>query len=477
MYQVRHEFPDGFLWGGAIAANQAEGAWQEAGKGPSIADFAVMGNSRREDATIRNVREALISREHENYPKRRGVDFYHRYREDIAMMAEAGFRCFRTSIAWSRIYPHGDEEAPNEEGLSFYDSVFDECLKYGIEPIVTLSHYEMPVGLVLDYDGWSNRKLLVFWQRFCETVFARYAGKVRYWIPFNQINLVSFNSLGFLKKPEADELSVMYQAIHHQLLAQAYTKKIAQAYGKDIQVGVMLSDKTAYPADCRPENVLFANLKNKMHYFFSDVAMFGEYPRYAFRYFEEHNIRVDFRDGDEELLKENTLDFVNFSYYYTKIVDVDKNTTSLRDLGENPFLKQSDWGWSIDPIGLRNVLNVYYDRYRCPLMITENGLGAKDVLEKDGTVHDTYRIAYLRQHIAQMKEAIRDGVELVAYTMWSPMDIVSCGTSEMTKRYGLIYVDADDFGKGTYRRYRKDSFYWYQKVIRTNGKDLTDLSY
>ncbi len=472
MYQIRHEFPEDFLWGGAIAANQAEGAWDEDGKGLSIADFAVMGKSRREDATIRAVKKSFINNEDENYPKRRGVDFYHRFKEDIAMMAEMGFRCFRTSIAWSRIYPLGDEIKPNEIGLQFYDELFDECRKYGIEPIVTLSHYEMPLGLVLNYDGWYNRKLLIFWQRYCETVFARYAKKVKYWIPFNQINLVSFNSLGFLEKEEKNELSAMYQAIHHQLLAQAYTKHIAMKHSSDLKIGVMLSDKTVYPADCRPENVLFANLKNKMHYFFADVAIFGEYPRYLFRYFEENNIKIQFKKGDEELLKNNTLDYVNFSYYYSKVVDAEKNSFSLRDYSDNPYLQQSEWGWSIDPIGLRNALNIYYDRYHCPLMITENGLGAEDIVEIDGKIHDNYRIDYLRKHIEQMREAIQDGVELIGYTMWSPMDIVSCGTSEMKKRYGLIYVDLDDYGNGSYQRIKKDSFYWYQQVIKTNGRRI-----
>lgn len=472
MYQVRHSFPENFLWGGAIAANQAEGAWDEDGKGASIADFAVTGLSKREDATVRNVRESFDTVKGVNYPKRRGVDFYYRYKEDIALMAEMGFGCFRTSIAWARIFPNGDDEQPNEAGLKFYDDLFDECRKYGIEPIVTLSHYEMPVNLVLKYNGWLNRETIEFWNRYCTVVFARYHDRVKYWIPFNQINLISFNTLGFLQQKEEEELHATFQAVHHQLLAQAYAKRIAKDYDSQLKVGVMLSDKTVYPATCKPDDVLFATRKNQMHYFFADVAMRGQYPRFAFRYFEDHGFSVQFEEGDEQLLRENTLDFVNFSYYYTKIVSPETNTDSLRDFSDNPYLKLSDWGWAVDPVGLRNALNIYYDRYQCPIMITENGLGAADTVEPDGSIHDSYRIDYLRDHIAQMKEAVRDGVDLIAYTMWSPMDIVSCGSSEMKKRYGLIYVDLDDEGNGTCARTRKDSFYWYKHVIETNGEEL-----
>lgn len=472
MYQVKNQFPEDFLWGGAIAANQAEGAWNADGKGPAISDYHVLLDSTLENAVISNDMGSLTEKPQKDYPKRRGVDFYHRYREDLALMAEMGFKCFRTSIAWARIFPNGDDAVPNEAGLRFYDELFDECLRYGMEPIVTLSHYDIPANLVLKYDGWLSRKTIELWNRFCETVFERYHTKVKYWIPFNQINLISFNSLGFLKKPEKETMQATFQAVHHQLIAQAHTKRIAKQYGEQLKIGVMLSDKTVYPATCKPEDVLFATLKNKMHYFFADVPLRGEYPHYAFRYFQDNGIRIRFADGDAQLLRENTLDFLNFSYYYTKVVSAEKNTAGLLDYSDNPYLQRSKWGWSIDPQGLRNALNLYYDRYQCPIMITENGLGAVDTIGEDGRIHDTYRIAYLRAHIEQMREAICDGVELTGYTMWSPMDIVSCGSSEMKKRYGLIYVDADDFGNGSYRRIRKDSFYWYQAVIRSNGAQL-----
>jgi len=477
MYQVRHKFPKDFMWGGAFAANQAEGAWDIDGKGPSIADYHIGGLpdkylNKREDATIENQRENFILNEGFNYPKQRGVDFYHHYKEDMALMAEMGLRCLRISIAWSRIFPKGDEQNPNESGLKFYDDLFDEMLKYGIAPIVTISHYEMPVHLVLKYNGWHSRCMIDFYIKYCEVIFHRYSSKVKYWIPFNQINLLSFNTLGFLKDPDKNELTMMFQAVHHQFIAQALSKKIAHKYRNDLLIGTMLSDKTAYPATCKPEDILFATLKNKMQYFFSDVAMNGYYPPYAFRYFEENGVSLKFAAEDELLLKQYKMDFLSFSYYYTQTADASENSYSLRDYSKNPYLMASDWGWTIDAIGLRTVLNIYNDRYHCPLFIAENGFGAVDVLEADGSVHDHYRISYLREHFKQMKEAIRDGVDLIGYTVWSPIDIVSCGTSEMKKRYGMIYVDLDDFGNGSNKRYRKESFHWYKEVIASNGEYL-----
>lgn len=477
MYKVRHGFPEGFLWGGAIAGNQAEGAYLEDGKGLSIQDFHAYGKKEkfvdtREDATIDNVKESFVLHEDEYYPYHESIDFYHRYKEDIAMMAETGLKAFRTSIQWPRIYPNGDEEEPNEAGLKFYDNLFDELLKYGIEPVITLSHYEMPIHLVTEYNGWANRKTVDFFVRFAETCFKRYAKKVKYWITFNQINLLSFNTLGYMDGTFDNEQQIIYQSIHHQLVAQALAKKVSRKYRDDFMIATMLSDKIAYPATCKPEDVLFNTIKNQMQYFFSDVAMRGEYPRYAFRYFEENNVNIHFEEGDEKLLKENTMDYLTFSYYYTLTNDAEKNTMNPRDKSQNPYLKLSDWGWAIDPKGLRTALNNYYDRYQCPLMITENGFGAVDVIEADGSINDDYRIDYLRDHVIAMKEAIKDGVELIGYTMWSPIDIVSCGSAEMKKRYGLIYVDLDNLGNGTRERKRKKSFYWYKKVIETNGEEL-----
>lgn len=475
-FKMKFEFPKNFLWGGAIAANQAEGAFDKDGRGLCIADFHAFGKKEKfidksEDASIKNTADSLILDPNEYYPKQNGIDFYHRYKEDIQLMKEMGFNCFRTSISWSRIFPKGDESTPNEKGLQFYDSLIDELIKNGIEPIITISHYEMPIHLIKEYNGWLNRKVIDFYTYFCEVLFERYHEKVKYWITFNQINLLGFNSLSFLTDGKGNELEKTFQAVHHQFVAQAKAKELSRKY-QGLLIGTMLSDKIAYPATCRPDDMIFNLRKNQMQYFFSDISIRGEYPFYSYRYFEENGIHLKIENDDLVLLKENTMDFLSFSYYYTKINDSKKNSYLPMDKSENPYLKRSDWGWAIDPIGLRIALNNYYERYQIPLMITENGFGAIDEVNSDGEIIDDYRIQYLRDHIRAMKEAIKDGVNLIGYTMWSPMDIVSCGTAEMKKRYGLIYVDLDDYGNGSLRRIPKKSFYWYKKVISTNGEDL-----
>lgn len=477
MYQVQHEFPEDFLWGGAIASNQADGGFGEGGKGVSIADLHPYRNienrdDRKEDTTIRNDENALEMDPSLFYPKQHGIDFYHRYDEDLELMKEMGLKAFRTSFDWSRVYPNGDDEKPNEEGLRYYDRLIASIRANGMEPFMTISHYEIPVHLVKEYGGWMNRKLVTFFARYCETLFERYHDQVKYWIVFNQINLLTFNSLGILGNRSEHFEEAVYQGVHHQFVACALAKKLSTKYD-GLQIGTMLSDKIAYPATCRPEDMLFNLLKNQMQYFFPDVQIRGSYPAYAFRYFEDNRIRLVFEAGDEELLRENTMDFLSTSYYYTKLNDSTKNTFAPMDKSKNPYLKASAWGWEIDPIGLRVNLNNYAERYPgIPLYITENGFGASDELTEDLKIHDTYRIEYLREHVVQMKEAIRDGVPLRGYLMWAPIDIVSCSSAEMKKRYGLIYVDLDDEGNGTKERYRKDSFYWYQKVIASNGRDL-----
>lgn len=477
MYQVQHDFPEDFLWGGAIAANQADGGFGEGGKGVSIADLHPYRNiknrdDRKEDATIRNDEKALEIDPSLYYPKQNGIDFYHRFEEDLEMMKEMGLKAFRTSFDWSRIYPNGDEEKPNEEGLRYYDRLIASIRANGMEPFMTISHYEMPVHLVKEYGGWMNRKMVLFFERYCETLFERYHAQVKYWIVFNQINLLTFNSLGILGNRAKNFEEAVYQGVHHQFLACALAKKISKKY-EGLQVGTMLSDKIAYPATCKPEDMLFNQLKNQMQYFFPDVQIRGFYPPYAFRYFEDNQIRLRFEPEDEALLLENTMDFLSTSYYYTKVNDSSKNTFAPMDKSKNPYLKASEWGWEIDPIGLRVNLNNYAERYPgVPLYITENGYGAVDNLTEDGKIHDAYRIHYLRDHVIQMRKAIQDGVPLKGYLMWTPVDIISCSSAEMKKRYGLIYVDLDDEGHGTRERYRKDSFYWYQKVIASNGRDL-----
>ncbi|HHT7825501.1 TPA: glycoside hydrolase family 1 protein [Streptococcus suis] len=481
------QFPKGFLWGGATAANQYEGGWNLGGRGPATSDtYIAVDPDKRKDmshfgkpVSRADVEFALADQEG-LYPKRWGSDFYHRYKEDIALFAEMGFKTFRLSIAWSRIFPKGDELEPNEEGLAFYDAVFDELNKYGIEPLVTLSHYEFPLHLALEYGGWKNRKVIEFFVRYAETVFKRYQGKVKYWLTFNEINIlgmVGYLSGGLLFEDGKNDLEAMYQAVHHQFIASSLATKAAHEIDPENKVGCMLARMENYAATCNPDDVLAALKKDQENLFYTDVQVRGAYPSYMKRFFKENNIQVVFEPGDEAILKQYPVDFMSFSYYMTSITralpDKDKATAGNLILGEaNPYLEASDWGWQIDPVGLRITLNKLYDRYQVPLFIVENGLGALDKVEEDGSIEDSYRIAYLEKHIQQMYEAIEDGVELMGYTPWGCIDLVSASTSEMSKRYGFIYVDADDQGNGSFDRSRKASFYWYKEVIASNGANV-----
>lgn len=462
-------FPKDFLWGGAMAANQCEGAYNEDGKGLSIQDVLPHGvkGKRTEKPTPDNMK--LI-----------GIDFYHRYKEDIALMAEMGFKVFRTSIAWSRIFPKGDEEQPNEEGLKFYDALFDECLKYGIEPLVTLSHYETPLYLAEHYDGWLDRRTIGFYERYVRTVFTRYNGKVKYWLTFNEINSIlnsPFMSGGINTPKEELSDSQLYQAIHHELVASALATKIGHEINPDYKIGCMILSMPVYPLTPNPADVLEAMKEEHKNSAFTDVHVRGEYPGYLLRYFREHGIHFEITKEDREILK-NTVDFISFSYYVSvcATADPEKNIRGEGNLlggVPNPTLKASEWGWQIDPRGLRYVLNQYWEKYQKPLFIVENGLGATDELitGEDGipTVNDDYRIDYLREHLIQVREAIRDGVLVMGYTSWGCIDLVSASSAELKKRYGFVYVDRHDDGSGTLNRYKKKSFYWYKKVIETNG--------
>lgn len=464
-------FPKNFLWGGAVAANQCEGAYQEDGKGLSVQDVLPRG--------IRGSRTKLPTEEN---LKLEAIDFYHRYPQDIKMFAEMGFKVFRTSIAWSRIFPKGDEEQPNEAGLEFYDRVFEECRKYGIEPLVTLSHYETPLYLAETYNGWTDRRMIGFYERYVRTVFKRYRGKVKYWLTFNEINSLlhaPFMSGGIANMQGLTEQD-LYQAAHHELVASALATKIGHEMMTDAMIGCMILSMPTYPLTPSPDDVIAAMDAEHRNYFYGDVHVRGKYPGYMKRYFREHGIQIQFAPEDEEILK-NTVDFVSFSYYMSVCAtsDPEKQKKGLGNLlggVPNPTLKASDWGWQIDPKGLRYVLNMFYDRYQKPLFIVENGLGAVDVLNEDEngnkTVEDDYRIQYLKDHLIQVGEAIQDGVEIMGYTSWGCIDVVSASTAELKKRYGYIYVDRNDDGTGTMERYKKKSFYWYQKVIESNGEVL-----
>ena len=388
---------------------------------------------------------------------------------------EIGLQAFRTSISWSRIFPKGDEKEPNEKGLQFYDQLIDEIIKNGMEPIITMSHYDFPIHLVTEYGGFANRKVIDFFVNYAGVLLRRYKGKVKYWIVSNQVNLVpavQFGSLGIYEDQSEHMEELMYQAVHHQFVAGARVIQLAREVDPDAHMGTMVADGTFYPATCKPQDVILTMKKNRMQYYFTDVQLRGEYPGYALRYFKDNDIHLNIQEQDKKLLKTYTMDFLAVSYYYSKIVDSDKNTMKPFDGEQNPFLKPTPWEWRADPLGLYNCLSQYWDRYEKPLMIAENGLGALDVVEEDGGIHDTYRIEYLRQHIIQVQECRKDGVDILAYLSWAPIDMVSSSSAEMSKRYGYIYVDLDDYGKGSGKRLKKDSFYWYQHVIKTNGKEL-----
>lgn len=486
----RKKFPEGFLWGGAIAANQVEGAWNVDGKGASIADHITAGTK----TSPRHFTKEIL--ENENYPSHEAIDFYHRYKEDIALFAEMGFKVLRLSIAWSRIFPAGDEEQPNKAGLAFYREVFFECKKYGIEPLVTLSHYEMPYGLCEKYGGWINRKLIDFYLRYCETVFCEYKDLVKYWLTFNEMNtLVSrFGTVlcagmlpedggdlfGISKmgtKETAEEMSMRFTALHHQFVAGAYAVAMAHNISAENKVGCMLSAAGVYPYTCNPEDVLEAQRQmNRSNWFCGDVCVKGRYPYFMNRFFEENNVVIQRDLEDAKALENGKVDFFTFSYYSSRCATADetvKKSAGNMMLGvENPYLSASQWGWTIDPKGLQYILNEIYSRYEIPIMVVENGLGAVDEVAEDGAIHDDYRMEYLRAHIEQMREAIADGVELIGYTPWGCIDLVSASTGEMKKRYGFIYVDKDNGGNDTLERRKKDSFYWYQKCIATNGEIL-----
>ncbi|WP_144556605.1 glycoside hydrolase family 1 protein [Bacillus pumilus] len=488
MKNVKKGFSDDFLWGGATAANQIEGAYLEGGKGLSTSDFAAYKDPY-EKGKVNNftfdVSSAELKRYKEqpdefDFPKRRGIDFYHRYEEDIALFAEMGFKVFRLSISWARIFPTGLEDKPNEEGLAFYDKVFDECAKYGIEPLVTMSHYEMPITLTEKYNGWMSRDLVPLFEKYARAILERYKDKVKYWITFNEMNM-NLNSLytgaGILEDLVDHKLQAAYQASHHQFIASALTVKAAKEIIPNVQIGCMINQIEAYAKTTKPEDQLQAVKSNQLNMFYPDVQARGEYPTYMVKYFADNDIKLDIEEQDEEILKEGIVDFVAISYYMSHVAEAREDAAELAGTFDSPIknehLELSQWDWPIDPMGLRISLIKLYDRYQKPLFVCENGLGARDTLTQDGEIHDDYRIDYLKQHIEQMKEAVKEGVDLMGYTPWGCIDLISCGTSQMSKRYGLIYVDQDDRGNGTLNRYRKDSFYWYKHVIATNGEDLS----
>ena len=471
-----------FLWGGAVAANQLEGGWNKGGKGVSVIDVMTAGAN----GVPREITDGVIPGK--NYPNHEAIDFYGHYKEDTKLFAEMGFKCFRTSIAWTRIFPNGDDEQPNEEGLRFYDDMFDELLKYGIEPVITLSHFEMPYHLAKEYGGWVNRKVIGFFVKFAEVVMKRYKDKVKYWMTFNEINnqsnvdadIFGWTCSGVRFSEYENKKEVMYQAAHHELVASAMVVKMGHEINPDMKIGCMCSFVPFYPYSCNPEDIMTATECTHERFHFMDTHVRGHYPAYSLKEWEREGYQIKMEPEDEAILAEGKVDYIGFSYYMTNAVkaDVKNDTTQATDGSSsnsvpNPYVKASEWGWQIDPVGLRYALVTMYERYEIPLFIVENGFGDIDVLKEDGTCEDDARIAYLKAHIEEMKKAVEiDGVDLLGYTPWGCIDLVSFTTGEMKKRYGFIYVDKNNDGSGTLKRSKKKSFDWYKNVIASNGDVL-----
>lgn len=468
-----------FLWGGAISANQAEGAYVEAGKGLSSFDVLPMDERRLQD--VISDASNILNTPGKHYPSQRAIDFYHHYKEDIQLLHELGIKCFRFSISWSRIFPHGDDELPNEEGLQFYENVLQELKKYNIEPVVTISHFDVPMHIVETYGGWVHRRVVDFYVRYAKVIMKRYQKYVTYWIPFNEMNMIlhiPFIGGGLMFSSKEHKLSKQYQAAHHQLLANALVIQEGKKIDAKFQFGCMLAAGKTYPYTCDPKDVFAALCHERDNLFFSDVQVYGTYPTYAANFFEKQNIHIAMEADDAQILAQNTVDFVSFSYYSSACSahdeqDLERSQGNGFTTIKNPYLEPSESVWQNDPLGLRITMNQLYERYRKPLFIVENGLGTDDVMEIDGSIHDDYRIQYMKAHIQEMMKAVlEDGIPLLGYLSWGIIDLISVSNGKLSKRYGVIYVDGDDKGNGSLQRYKKASFEWYAQVIKSNGEQL-----
>lgn len=475
-------FPKDFLWGGAIAASQADGAYTLDGKQPNSSDLQpyLKGYSNEEiqqlekqGMTLARVKANKMDTVH-FYPKRYGIDFYHTYERDLKLLAEMGLKSFRTSIDWSRVFPNGDEDRPNEAALVHYEKMIDQIRALGMEPIITMLHYETPVSITLKYGGWANKQVISMFERYGKTLLDRFSSKVKYWIVINQINMIQIEpwlSLGICQDQYENIEQAQYQAVHHQLVACAKIKAYAKTLSTDNQIGTMVADGTAYPNSCQPDDIVLALQHNRMQYFFTDVQFRGAYPTYAWNYFKENHICLEVTEQELDLLQKHPMDYLAISYYFSQMVDATKNTNRPDSITPNPYLDANPWGWKVDPQGLYHALSQYWDRYQKPLLIAENGYGMYDELS-NGEIQDDYRIAYLSDHIEQVGRAIYDGANVLGYCAWGPIDIVSCSSQQMSKRYGFIYVDIDDEGKGSKKRIKKASFEWYKAVIASDGERI-----
>ncbi|MDH6364925.1 6-phospho-beta-glucosidase [Enterococcus sp. PF1-24] len=479
---MENQMPKNFLWGGAFAAHQAEGAWDVGGRGMSIADVMTAGGN----GIPRKITQGLQAGEY--YPNHEAIDFYHRYQEDIKMFKELGLKCLRTSISWSRIFPTGVEEEPNEAGLQFYDDLFDELLKNGIEPVITLSHFEMPYAIYEKFGGFANKAVIPLFVKFAKCVFTRYQDKVKYWMTFNEINnqadgqspLHVWTNSGMVIAEGENKEALVYQASVNELIASAATVIAGKEINPDFQIGCMMAYVPVYPYSCHPDDMMASVKINERRYFYSDIHVRGKIPTYATKYWRKKGYQIEISQEELAILAKGTVDYIGFSYYMSASVstlpEVEGQATAdvpQAKMVKNPYIEVSDWGWPIDTVGLRYILNTIYQRYDLPLFVVENGFGAYDKLTEDNQIHDDYRINYLQGHVEQLKKAvIEDGVPVIGYTPWGIIDIVSFGSGEMEKRYGVIYVDKDNQGNGTLKRLKKDSFAWYQQVIASNGEKL-----
>ncbi|WP_300558000.1 glycoside hydrolase family 1 protein [Companilactobacillus sp.] len=476
-------FPENFLWAGAKAASQADGAYGVEGKKANLSDLqpfqAGLTNSEIQQLeqggmSLQEIQNNLEDEQH-FFPKRHGIDFYHTYETDLELLAKAGLKAFRTSIDWSRVFPNGDDKQPNEVALKHYDKMINKMIDLGIEPIITMMHYEMPINLTLNYGGWVNKNVITMFVKYGEVLLDRFGDRVKYWLLINQINMIQvepYLSLGIASDQYENVEEAQYQAVHNQLVACAQIQQYAKAkHDSQLKIGTMVADGTAYPHSCKPDDVVLAMWHNRMQYYFTDVAFRGEYPKYVLNYFAEKKLRINITEEERLLLKNNTLDYMGISYYFSQMVDASKNDKIPYSVTDNPNLDATPWGWNIDPQGLYNTLSQYWDRYQKPILIAENGFGNYDKLE-DGQVHDQYRSDYLSAHIEQVGRSIYDGANISGYCMWAPIDIISCSSQQMSKRYGIIYVDIDDEGKGSRKRYLKDSYKWYRQVIASNGSKI-----
>ena len=469
-----------FLWGGSIAAHQCEGAWREGGKGTAIMDLVTSGSHEVPREICKEIEDGKY------YPSHKGIDFYHRYREDIGLFAQMGFKALRISVDWSRIYPLGDEETPNEEGIRYYTDVVDELRRHGIEPIITLYHFELPYHLVTEYGSWTNRKGIDFYLRYCGTMFKALKGKVRYWVTFNEMNhidpatqasdIFTYMIAGLKFSEMEDPARTLATVGYNMTVAGVKAVELGHRIDPENQIGCVFGLQPVYAYDCRPGNAFRAFQEMYRDFYQADAMCMGCFPRYKRKEYEKMGIFLDGVEEDAESFKNGVIDFIGVNYYSSSVGHHDGEDGEETLFGgiQNPYLKQSRWGWAIDPEGLRYLLNAVYRKYGKPLIVTENGLGAVDTLKEDGTVDDSYRIEYLRLHLEQLKLAVEeDDVGCFGYLMWGPIDLVSATTGEMKKRYGFIYVDQDDDGSGSGTRHAKESFYWFKETIGSNGGNLS----